>query len=224
MFTRLAPSRTRDTFDYDYEAQANGQGAMRFVVTGRSDRRSEVDSLAVTDAAGSPPVPAGRGDGARAMDGAAVAWATQAQCWDDSFRQTYNYKPWTTPMQNVGGDPSVCPDIPALLRSRRAHGALDPRWVTVVPCAFPAGPQRRKKDDDLGRALSQNRSPLRPPAGDRGPVRGQEADLADAQHLAGRSLSGIRERRCRSARPCSFASSFRRSPSRSRSRATCAGS
>jgi len=41
---------------------------------------------------------------------------TRTQCWDDSFRQTYDYTPWdddvTDPIEE--GDPALCPDISTL--------------------------------------------------------------------------------------------------------------
>src|SRR6266498_1785071 len=58
--------------------------------------------------------------------------------------------------------------------------------------SFPAASAaRRKKDNDLGRALSENRSPVRSPTGDRGSFRGQKADLPDTQHLAGWPLPRV---------------------------------
>ena len=93
------------TIDYHYEAQANGQGAMDFEGTD-SKTGWTLGIVSRWLATGR-----GRAD-ARAMDGAAVDM-TRTQCWDDSFVQTYNYTPWSTPADDFG-DISACPDISTL--------------------------------------------------------------------------------------------------------------
>jgi hypothetical protein len=99
-----------NTFHYEYGAQESGQGAMRFVITGADLIDGPmVDSLAVTTrwlASG-----AGRGE-ATVTQGDVAVGLQQVECWDTNFRATYNDKPWK-PNENVGGDPSVCPDIPS---------------------------------------------------------------------------------------------------------------
>ena len=104
-----------NTFHYEYGAQENGQGAMRFVISGADLIPGPViDSLAVTTrwlASG-----AGRGEATvtqgDVVDGIQVVGLMQTECWDTNFRATYNYKPWKLE-DNVGSDPSVCPDTPA---------------------------------------------------------------------------------------------------------------
>ncbi len=100
---------TSNTFHYEYGALENGQGAMRFVISGVDLIPGPmVDSLAVTTRwleSG-----AGRGE-ATVTQGDAVVGLMQVECWDTNFRATYNDKPWK-PDENVGGDPSVCPEIP----------------------------------------------------------------------------------------------------------------
>jgi hypothetical protein len=90
--------------DYVYEAQSNGQGAMEFKGTDSATGWT-LGIVSRWLATGR-----GRAD-ARAMDGAAVDM-TRVQCWDDSFRETYNRTPWA-PQDDVG-DISACPEIPVL--------------------------------------------------------------------------------------------------------------
>jgi hypothetical protein len=99
-----------NTLHYEYGAQENGQGAMRFVITGPDLilPGGMLDSLEVTTrwlANGE-----GRGE-ATVTQGDAAVGLVQVECWDTNFRPTYNDKPWK-PEENVGGDPSVCPEIP----------------------------------------------------------------------------------------------------------------
>ena len=107
-FTDLTLTAT-NSFHYEYGALENGQGAMRFVISGVDLIPGPlVDSLEVTTrwlASG-----AGRGE-ATVTQGDAVVGLMQVECWDTNFRATYNDKPWKIE-DNVGGDPSVCPDIP----------------------------------------------------------------------------------------------------------------
>jgi hypothetical protein len=96
------------TIDYHYEAQSNGQGAMEFKGTDSTTGWT----LGII----SRWLPTGRGRAdARAMDGAALDM-TRTQCWDDSFRATYNYTPWSEmPAVDNFGDMTVdCPDISTL--------------------------------------------------------------------------------------------------------------
>jgi hypothetical protein len=98
-----------NSFHYEYGALENGQGAMRFVISGVDLIPGPlVDSLEVTTrwlASGT-----GRGE-ATVTQGDAVVGLMQVECWDTNFRATYNDKPWKID-ENVGADPSVCPDIP----------------------------------------------------------------------------------------------------------------
>jgi len=50
---------------------------------------------------------------ATVTQGDAPLGQVQVQCWGPDFHQTYNYKPWNE-LENFGGDPSVCPEIPTL--------------------------------------------------------------------------------------------------------------
>jgi hypothetical protein len=91
--------------DYRYEAQSNGQGAMEF--SGTDSRTGwTLGIISRWLATGR-----GRAD-ARAMDGGGIDM-TRVQCWDDSFRQTYNFTPWATPQDDFG-ELSACPEIPVL--------------------------------------------------------------------------------------------------------------
>jgi hypothetical protein len=93
------------TIDYHHEAQANGQGAMEFSGTdSKTGWTILVESRWLATGRG-------RAD-ATATDGAGVG-QTRTQCWDDSFRQTYNYTPWSTPTDDFG-QISECPDISTL--------------------------------------------------------------------------------------------------------------
>jgi hypothetical protein len=99
-----------NSFQYEYGAKEDGQGAMKFVISGPDLilPGGMIDVLSVTTrwlASGE-----GRGEATVTQGDAAVGLA-QVQCWDSSFQQTYNVKPWK-PEENFGGDPSVCPDIP----------------------------------------------------------------------------------------------------------------
>jgi hypothetical protein len=95
------------TIEYHYEAQANGQGAMEFKGTDSATGWT-LGIISRWLATGR-----GRAD-ARAQDGAGIDM-TRTQCWDDSFRATYNNTPWSeNPTVDNHGDPSLCPDISTL--------------------------------------------------------------------------------------------------------------
>jgi hypothetical protein len=97
----------RNTFHYEYEAQASGQGAMRFRVTGNLITLTDApEVLSVT--ARWLPSGAGRADAViESGDGMGL---THSQCWDNSFHQTFNRKAWDTSMDFQ--DESFCPAIP----------------------------------------------------------------------------------------------------------------
>ena len=100
------------TTTYDYGAQSNGQGAMKFTVTGNLDPTTPaLETLSVT----SRWLPSGEGS-AKAMitlgDGVG---ATETQCWNSDFTPSFTEKPWgqTPDSPDVsGGDESLCPQFP----------------------------------------------------------------------------------------------------------------
>jgi len=81
---------TTNSVHYEYGAQADGSGAMKFTMTG--------NLIPITSA-----IEVLQGDGAGMM---------QSECWDTSFNATYNSKPWS-PSEDLN-DPSFCPAIPVL--------------------------------------------------------------------------------------------------------------
>ena len=94
---------------YDYGEMSDRRGAMTFdfwadSIPGPAPlEKFHVTSRWLSDGAGRADVQVVEGDG---------AGAKEAQCWDRHFAATYTSKPWA-PAENVG-DPSACPDIPAL--------------------------------------------------------------------------------------------------------------
>lgn len=103
---------TTNRFHFEHSAQENGQGAMRFQLDGPDLIAGPVvDSLLVTTRW--LPSGAGRGE-ATITQGDAAAGLQQVQCWNASFMETYNVKPWKPDENSANTDPSVCPDIPAL--------------------------------------------------------------------------------------------------------------
>jgi hypothetical protein len=94
---------------YEYGVQSNGQGAMKFTMTGDLIKTTAaIEVVAVTSAwlasgAGRADLTVQQGDGAGLM---------QTECWDDAFNASYNDKPWS-PLEDTG-DPSACPQIPTL--------------------------------------------------------------------------------------------------------------
>jgi hypothetical protein len=106
------------SIDYTYNATAEGQGQMTFDVFGPlippppgspdQDEDLRVTSQWLSSGAGRGRLLVVSGDGMGSQ---------QVECWDRSFRATFNDKPWGTPAENVvadPADPSVCPDIPLL--------------------------------------------------------------------------------------------------------------
>jgi len=97
-----------NTLHYEYATQQDGRGAMRFELSGQFIDGPAVDTLLVTTrwlASG-----AGRGE-ATVTQGDLAVGQVQVQCWGPDFRETYNDKPWKI-LDNFGGDPAACPDIP----------------------------------------------------------------------------------------------------------------
>jgi hypothetical protein len=100
---------TTNSVHYEYGAQADGSGAMKFTMAG--------DLIPLTPAIEVVQVTAqwlasgaGRGDlTVLSGDGAGMM---QSECWDSTFNATYNSKPWA-PSENLN-DPSFCPALPAL--------------------------------------------------------------------------------------------------------------
>jgi hypothetical protein len=93
---------------YDYGETRDHRGAMSFdfwanSIPGPAVEKFHVTSRWLGDGSGRSDVEVVEGDG---------AGAKQAQCWDRHFQPTYTNKPWS-PAENLG-DPSACPDIPAL--------------------------------------------------------------------------------------------------------------
>jgi hypothetical protein len=94
---------TTSSAHYEYSADAEGRGAMSFVLTGDLITGPAVETLDVTSRW--LPSGAGRADlTVRQGDGAGLH---QAECWDNSFNATYNDKPWSA-AEDLG-DPSACP-------------------------------------------------------------------------------------------------------------------
>lgn len=98
-----------NSLHYEYGMQANGQGAMKFTLTGdliKTTAAIEVVSVTsqwLASGAGRADLSVLQGDGAGLM---------QTECWDEAFNATYNDKPWS-PAENTG-DSSACPQIPTL--------------------------------------------------------------------------------------------------------------
>jgi hypothetical protein len=98
------------TATYDYRETAEGQGQMTFdvfsniVLVTPQLEHVNITSLWFPDGEGRAQLTVEAGDGVGAQ---------QTECWDHSFRPTFNAKPWM-PAENVGTDSSVCPVIPAL--------------------------------------------------------------------------------------------------------------
>jgi hypothetical protein len=97
----------RNTFHYEYEAQASGQGAMRFRVTGDLIPLTPVQEVLSVTARW---LPSGAGRADAVIESGDGMGLTHSQCWDSSFRQTFNRKAWDTSMDFQ--DESFCPAIP----------------------------------------------------------------------------------------------------------------
>jgi len=100
---------TTNSVHYEYGAQADGSGAMKFTMTGNlipitsAIEVVQVTSQWLASGAGRADLTVLQGDGAGMM---------QSECWDTSFNATYNSKPWS-PSEDLN-DPSFCPAIPVL--------------------------------------------------------------------------------------------------------------
>jgi hypothetical protein len=96
------------SFTYTYKAAADGQGQMTFDFSGNLVAGPMLDVASVTsDWLGS-----GQGRAvARIIQGEA-AGAQQIECWDASFRTSFNDKPWA-PAEDVGSA-AACVPIPAI--------------------------------------------------------------------------------------------------------------
>jgi hypothetical protein len=95
---------------YEYKANAAGQGQMTFdlfaniipVTPAVEDMRVVSHWLSTGEGVATLTIVAGDGVGSQ-----------QKECWGRDFQPTFNDKPWMT-LEDVGGDPSVCPNIPDL--------------------------------------------------------------------------------------------------------------
>ncbi len=99
------------TTTYEYGAQSNGQGALKFTITGNLDPTTPaLETLTVT----SRWLPSGEGRAdARIAVGDGVG-ATETQCWNSDFTPSFTEKPWgqTPDSPDVsGGDESLCPQF-----------------------------------------------------------------------------------------------------------------
>lgn len=95
---------------YTYRSNAEGQGEMTFdlfgqFVPGPATEDVRVVSQWLSTGAGRAMLTVVAGDGMGSQ---------QMECWDRSFRATFNDKPWSTG-EDVPGDPvALCPVIPSL--------------------------------------------------------------------------------------------------------------
>ena len=94
---------------YTYKANAAGQGQMTFDLYANLVAGPAIEDLNVT----ARWLPTGAGRAQATIVSGDGQGSQQTECWDSSFRRTYDIKPWN-PADDFGGDPSVCVDIPAL--------------------------------------------------------------------------------------------------------------
>jgi hypothetical protein len=98
---------------YQYKATLDGQGQMTFDLYGNFILVSDAqEHMNVTTRW----LPSGAGRGTLTVVSGDLAGLVQQECWDRSFRSTFNQKPWA-PAEQVAGDPSnpdICPVIPDL--------------------------------------------------------------------------------------------------------------
>jgi hypothetical protein len=100
---------TTNSAHYEYGAQADGAGAMKFTMTGDLiPITPAIEVVSVT----SQWLPSGAGRGDLTVEQGDDAGLMQSECWDSTFNATYNSKPWS-PLENLN-DPSFCPAIPVL--------------------------------------------------------------------------------------------------------------
>ena len=100
---------TMNAVHYEYGMQSNGQGAMKFTLTGDLIKTtSAIEVVAVT----SQWLASGTGRADLTVQQGDAAGLMQSECWDGAFDATYNVKPWS-PAENTG-EASACPQIPAI--------------------------------------------------------------------------------------------------------------
>jgi hypothetical protein len=108
--TTFNPANT-NTLRFEHGSQEDGRGAMRFELTGLDVIPGPpVETVLVTTRW--LPSGEGRGEATLTQGDAALVGLQQVQCWDASFRETYNVKPWEPKDNSENTDASVCPDIP----------------------------------------------------------------------------------------------------------------
>jgi hypothetical protein len=88
-------------FHIAYEAQETGQGALEFKAT---------DAMGNSIGVVSRWLPTGRGRADATVDLGPLMGQVRTECWDDTFRETYN----ETQGDPARGDMSLCPDISTL--------------------------------------------------------------------------------------------------------------
>jgi hypothetical protein len=94
------------TIHIEYEAQASGQGGLVFAATDSMGNSISVESRWFAT---------GRGRADATVKVGPVMGQTRTECWDDMFRETYNYTPWDMRAGVNHGDVSTdCPDISTL--------------------------------------------------------------------------------------------------------------
>ena len=91
------------TFRYQHETHEAGSGLMEFEGSDTMGRSFTIVSRWMSTGRG-------RAD-ATATDGTLTG--TWTQCWNDSFMQTYQSKPWAEDGVPVTGVPEDCPDFSA---------------------------------------------------------------------------------------------------------------
>ena len=94
---------------YDYGAQENGQGALRFSISGNLDPATPaIETLTVT----SRWLPTGEGRAEARIELGDGIGATETQCWGPDFNPTYTDKPWAptpdAPDEDDFGDVTAC--------------------------------------------------------------------------------------------------------------------
>jgi hypothetical protein len=110
MITNLPdPMNPGSTAMYDYQATDEGQGQMTFDVFGQliGLPASPIEHMNIT----SLWLPTGEGRSDLSVVSGDGVGAHQTECWDRSFRPTFNAKPWAGPGEQKGTDDSVCPMI-----------------------------------------------------------------------------------------------------------------
>jgi len=94
----------KSMIDYHYAQAESGEGGMEFIGTDSTGKSISVNSQWLAS---------GRGRAeATYADPSSGVTLTWNECWDDSFRSTYDNRPWDTSINS--GDPANCPDIAPL--------------------------------------------------------------------------------------------------------------